>query len=232
VPAGKYIDKLDYNRALLLEQLRYHEIKRLVVSFSGSNDSGSCDIAEIISLDDERLKCEILNVVTVPTAKMSTQFEFGGKERDWTVKPATLTELVYEVCEEELERSHGGWEINAGFFGRDCLRASAHFEKRETMCVECWQNDDDYDYENRRIQRRVTMSVAGKKKDEWVAATYCDFGTPGRKDAISHHFSIAAAVRRYNVLNKVYGRNDWRCWQEDRAGVFLQGEQPKEIARA
>ena len=76
------------------------------------------------------------------------------------------------------------------------------------------------------------MSVAGKKKNDWVAATYCDFGTPGRKDVITHHFSIAAAVRRYHNINKIYSQSGWHCWQEDRAGVFLQGSKPEEKSYA
>lgn len=67
------------------------------------------------------------------------------------------------------------------------------------------------------------MSVAGKKHDEWVALTVTDFGEPGRREIIRHHFSVEAAVRAWDSILKVYSapwatRAGSRVWQEDRLG--------------
>lgn len=70
------------------------------------------------------------------------------------------------------------------------------------------------------------MPVAGKTKDEWVAQTFCDFGQPGRKTALANHFSIEAAIRRFKHIHKIYARDDWTCWQEDRAGNVINGARP------
>lgn len=45
--------------------------------------------------------------------------------------------------------------------------------------------------------------------------TYCYFGTPGRKDELGRHKTIATAMRQYARLWEIYGRlNKWRVWQE------------------
>ena len=72
------------------------------------------------------------------------------------------------------------------------------------------------------------MSVAGKSKDDWVAATFTDFGEKIRKDLLRHHFSIQSALRAYKELKKIYGPNSHsntakpcRIWQETRSGEIL-----------
>lgn len=70
------------------------------------------------------------------------------------------------------------------------------------------------------------MSVAGKKHEDWIAQTFCDFGEPRRRTTISNHFSIDAAGRQFKRINKIYGANGWRCWQEDRAGNVINGVKP------
>jgi len=49
------------------------------------------------------------------------------------------------------------------------------------------------------------MSVKGKKKNEYVAVTYCDFGQEGRREPLVHHYSLAAAFRRYRRVWEIYG---------------------------
>jgi len=70
------------------------------------------------------------------------------------------------------------------------------------------------------------MSVAGKTKTEWAAQTFCDFGEPGRKTALTNHFSLEAARSRFNAIYKIYAEPDWHCWQEDRAGKVINGVPP------
>jgi hypothetical protein len=64
------------------------------------------------------------------------------------------------------------------------------------------------------------MSVRGKKKDDWVARTLCDYGDKTRKDTITHHFSEEAAFRSFEKINNIYGK-EWRCWQEARDGRII-----------
>lgn len=69
------------------------------------------------------------------------------------------------------------------------------------------------------------MSVAGKKKHEFVAQTLCDFGDPTRREVIRDHFSLEAAFRAFDDLKKIYGRKDLgrneRCWQETVDGEII-----------
>ncbi len=75
------------------------------------------------------------------------------------------------------------------------------------------------------------MPVAGKTKHDWCAKTLCDFGTPGRRDTLARHFSLAAAVRAFKRINKIYGElHGWNCWQEDRNTTVIQGERPPSSA--
>ena len=39
------------------------------------------------------------------------------------------------------------------------------------------------------------MSVKGKKNDEWVAATYTNFGDQSRKETLRRHFTMKAAYK-------------------------------------
>lgn len=150
MPAGKYTSDIDYNRALLLEKLRYNEIKTLKVCFSGSNDSGDLDIAEIVSVDEDDLKIDFLKGITVPEAKMppTPAFDVPG-ERDWKKNPATLYELIVEQCYSELESQHGGWEIDQGLSGEFVFEPLAGHTGREKMTLQVWDTEhDDYDYED------------------------------------------------------------------------------------
>jgi len=70
------------------------------------------------------------------------------------------------------------------------------------------------------------MPVAGKKKSDWEVRTYCDFGTPPRKEVLRTHFSIDAALNAYKELEKIYGSNSLcshgaRVWQETKSGEVI-----------
>ena len=58
------------------------------------------------------------------------------------------------------------------------------------------------------------------------AYTYCDFGTPGRVDMISKHFSIGSARRCYARIKKIYSGPQkegevWRLWQTTFDGAII-----------
>jgi hypothetical protein len=62
----------------------------------------------------------------------------------------------------------------------------------------------------------------------WDYATYCDFGDETKKRRISKHFSLTAADRAFKRLSAIYShrsrissRENWRLWQENRAGDHI-----------
>jgi len=67
------------------------------------------------------------------------------------------------------------------------------------------------------------MSVSGKKKSDWVARTFCDFGDVSRRDVLTNHYSIKAANRAFEGTAKIYSRFG-RVWQEDREGKVINDE--------
>lgn len=72
------------------------------------------------------------------------------------------------------------------------------------------------------------MSFKGKRRDEYVATTFCDFGQRGRRSDIGHHFSMPTAKRQFKRICRVWGnplygddRANWRIWQETRGGKVI-----------
>jgi len=60
------------------------------------------------------------------------------------------------------------------------------------------------------------------KPGEVAAYTYCDFGTPPRKDAIRQHGSVDTAKRAFRRVAKIYADLwGWRCWQETAEGEII-----------
>jgi len=135
-----------HNLTLLLDALRYHEIKRMRVSFRGSGDSGDIYVTKIESIDDDvKLDDEYLRSSYVTGAHMSEMWE-GGNKRDWTKKPPTIYDLAYEVCWAELEASCGGWEIDNGSSGEFIFEPLAPLQKRDQVIFHFSHNERDYDY--------------------------------------------------------------------------------------
>ena len=77
------------------------------------------------------------------------------------------------------------------------------------------------------------MSVKGKKNDEWVAATYTNFGDQSRKETLRRHFTMKAAYKaafafydeeaeRNPVFRKIY--NDWQRFRSQQQAWFRIGE--------
>ena len=64
------------------------------------------------------------------------------------------------------------------------------------------------------------MSALGKKKDEWVVQTLCDFKENGRREVLRNHFSLESAFRSWDNFVKIYSK--WgRCWQETNSGEVV-----------
>ena len=53
------------------------------------------------------------------------------------------------------------------------------------------------------------------KKDVKVIM-FCDFGEPGRQDALARHYSFKTAANQYKRLWGIYHRiHGWKVWQEE-----------------
>ena len=69
------------------------------------------------------------------------------------------------------------------------------------------------------MPKKISVKL-DKSKEDWVAAIYCDYGTPGRKTAIRLSYSMDSAKNSWNKFLK-FGSNNWRCWQEDKKGNVI-----------
>ena len=146
--------RMEHNMTVMLETLRQNEIKEVVVNFSGSNDSGGVDIGNVTPLDgDPTHSTLLLDDIKVPAANMPPRMLFlPGPDhkmaaRDWKAVPPTLHELILEVCEQELEAAHAGWEIDAGSCGSIHIEPLAEFHDEKPFLINIVENDD-YDYED------------------------------------------------------------------------------------
>ena len=63
---------------------------------------------------------------------------------------------------------------------------------------------------------------ANEKIKDWVAAIYCDYGNPGTKRLIRASYSLNSAKNSWNKMYKMFSKNGWRCWQENKKGKILR----------
>lgn len=59
------------------------------------------------------------------------------------------------------------------------------------------------------------------KRDQWCAVIYCDYGNPKNKRIIRLSYSDVSAENSWKRFSKVFSRNGYRCWQEDRKGNII-----------
>ena len=62
---------------------------------------------------------------------------------------------------------------------------------------------------------------ADKKIDDWIVATYCDYGKKNEKRVIRLSYSLESSKSAWKKFNKPFSKNGYRCWQEDREGNIL-----------
>lgn len=132
-------EKTDLQR-LLLEKLRYYEVKEINVSYSGSGDSGNIDVIDITSIDDEEMSTDELASLLVPEY---TEHRYEYTRAGQKVRPNTLADLLETVVLEIIDSRYPGWEINAGGCGAvticpaDPQPISSSFDE--------YEDDEDYD---------------------------------------------------------------------------------------
>lgn len=147
------------NRALLLRALFENEIKSIVAHFDGQNDSGSINTIEAVSVDDETeitddTLCSVyLRGVTPAGETLTNSWDNGTySRRNFEQKPLSLFELIENVCYETLEVAHGGWEINAGSFGKiyiDVPLGGKELSGQSAILIDYNEYEEDYsDYDD------------------------------------------------------------------------------------
>lgn len=117
--------KTKTNFDLVLDAIKYHEIKTVRVYFSGNNDDGAIHNVEADLIDDDETDSEsanrLLNSVKITTLDLhpeSAPFDYTtDKRRDWVKKPPSLREAIEIVCYDILDAEAPGYEINCGAHG-------------------------------------------------------------------------------------------------------------------
>lgn len=74
----------------------------------------------------------------------------------------------------------------------------------------------------------VKSIKANKSKSDWVIALFCDYGTPGNKKIIRASYSIDSAQRAWEKFVKVWSKNGYRCWQENKKGNIINDSRRKD----
>lgn len=100
---------------MILEALEKLSIVKVVVSYSGSGDSGQVEDATAFDKDDAPIVMD--DVVVDVTADKSVFKEGVGFEHVVGVVSTPLKEALEEMAYDALEMKHPGWENNDGASG-------------------------------------------------------------------------------------------------------------------
>jgi hypothetical protein len=138
----------------MLRALFENEIKTVTAHFDGSGDSGEIHTIEATSIDaeivvDEDTLRDIALRIKPTNENLSKEWVHGKlTPRDFDKRPLTLHELVMQVCYDELEDQHGGWEINAGSFGKIHIDVPLDGRREhaadDPLWIECNEYEEDY----------------------------------------------------------------------------------------
>lgn len=60
-----------------------------------------------------------------------------------------------------------------------------------------------------------------KANDEWVVAIYCDYGDKEVKRQIRASYSLESGKKAWQKFSKMFSKNKYRCWQEDKKGNII-----------
>lgn len=104
----------DYNKTALRKTFETLKIKGAVVEFDGSGDSGQI---EQVYVNGKSYSPTDKHVVEGFISHNGTSWcGDGTRTHGWSLNP-NLYDALEAFCYSILERSHAGWEINAGSFG-------------------------------------------------------------------------------------------------------------------
>lgn len=60
-----------------------------------------------------------------------------------------------------------------------------------------------------------------KSPNDWVVAIYCDYGNKETKRLIRASYSVESGKRAWQKFCKMFSKNGYRCWQEDKKGKVI-----------
>jgi hypothetical protein len=150
--------KAGTNLDLVLDAIKYHEIKTVRVHFDGNNDDGGIHQVqvELLDPDDTEVDCgkRLIDSVKITTLKLHPEASpydaVTGKRRDWLKKPPTLREAIEIVCYDFLDAEAGGYECGAGSYGTITLTPLGPLmpEPVDKVQFEIYGHDDDEYYED------------------------------------------------------------------------------------
>ena len=75
------------------------------------------------------------------------------------------------------------------------------------------------------------MSVKGKKRDDWVARSFCDYNN-GSRSELRRHFTVEAGQRAFKGFVKDVGAIWGHIWLEMRDGTILRDTRPLVLSNA
>jgi len=77
----------------------------------------------------------------------------------------------------------------------------------------------------------IPSPIKGKKRTEYSAVTYCDFGEAGRRASIGVHYTKETAERQFKRLCRIYrdgpAADGWSVWTELLDSTVLCGTRPE-----
>lgn len=111
---NQVIDAVAHNKAAIIEALKPHGIKKVIVEYYGGGDSGGAE--------DVRLELENGETVPVPTGSVSyaynrTRYNFqtkGVETIEGYIEKKPLTNALEDFAMHLVEIHHAGWENDDG----------------------------------------------------------------------------------------------------------------------
>lgn len=58
-------------------------------------------------------------------------------------------------------------------------------------------------------------------KEDWVVATFCNYGDEKNKKIICRSYSVKAGESAWKKYHKQFSTNNYRCWQENKKGKVI-----------
>jgi hypothetical protein len=117
----KHETRAKSTKELVFDALKQSQVREVIVDFDGAGDSGQ--INDVLYKKGvgkkEGVSDDTLDNLDIEGAEVVHSTKWDKDKDKWVevMKPATLRDLIEQLCYDLLEANHGGWEINEGSFG-------------------------------------------------------------------------------------------------------------------
>jgi hypothetical protein len=117
----KHETRAKSTKELVFDALKQSQVREVIVDFDGAGDSGQ--INDVLYKKNvgkkEGVSDDTLDNLDIEGAEVVHSTKWDKDKDKWVdvMKPATLRDLIEQLCYDLLEANHGGWEINEGSFG-------------------------------------------------------------------------------------------------------------------